>query len=83
VLAHEVVHALAPEVGHGGTSVMRPRLHAFHLTSGRQALEGECAAALAAGARAWLASGGLPRTADGRGRGTNDAPPIERSRPDR
>jgi len=60
VVAHEVVHALAPEVPHGGTSVMRPQLRALQLTSGRQALESDCAAALAAGARAWLANGGLP-----------------------
>jgi hypothetical protein len=58
VLAHEVVHVLAPEIAHGGTSVMRPRLHASHLTSGRQSLEGDCAAALAAGARTWLERGG-------------------------
>jgi hypothetical protein len=62
VVAHEVVHVLAPEVPHGGTSVMRPQLRAFQLTSGRQALESDDAAALAAGARAWLASGGLPRS---------------------
>ena len=53
VVAHEIVHVLAPDVGHGGTSVMRPRLQAFHLTRGRLALESDCAAALAAGARAW------------------------------
>ncbi len=64
VVAHEVVHALAPDVGHGGASVMRPRLHASHLTSGRQALESDCAVALAAGARAWLASGGPRSFAD-------------------
>ena len=54
VVAHEIVHVLAPDVGHGGASVMRPRLQAFHLSSGRLALESDCAAALAAGARAWL-----------------------------
>lgn len=54
VVAHEIVHVLAPDVGHGGTSVMRSRLQAFHLSSGRLVLESDCAAALAAGARAWL-----------------------------
>jgi hypothetical protein len=63
VLAHEVVHLLAPEVEHADTGVMRSRLHAFYLTRGRPALEGECAAALARGARAWRAAGGSPRTA--------------------
>jgi hypothetical protein len=53
VVAHEIVHVLAPDVGHGGASVMRPRLGASHLSSGRLALESDCAAALAAGARAW------------------------------
>jgi hypothetical protein len=79
VVAHEVVHVLAPEVRHGGTSVMRPRLHAFHLTRGQQALESECAAALAAGARAWLATGGFPRTADGRGPGAPGSAPLDAS----
>ena len=54
VVAHEIVHVLAPDVGHGGASVMRPRLQASHLTRGQQALESDCAAALAAGGRAWL-----------------------------
>jgi hypothetical protein len=58
VVAHEVVHVLAPQVEHAQAGVMRPRLHAFHLAIGRPALEADCAEALAAGARAWLAGRG-------------------------
>jgi hypothetical protein len=67
VLAHEVVHLLAPEVGHADAGVMRERLHAFFLTRGRPALENECLASLARGARAWLSAGGPPRLAAGQG----------------
>jgi len=73
VLAHEVVHLLAPDVEHADTGVMRSRLHAFYLTRGRPALEADCASALAAGARAWLAAGGSPRTASWRGLTTRPA----------
>ena len=67
VLAHEVVHLLAPDVEHADTGVMRSRLHAFYLTRGRPALEADCASALAAGARAWLAAGGSPGPPPGAG----------------
>jgi hypothetical protein len=56
VVAHELVHVLAPGVEHAGVGLMRPKLHAFHLSSGRPALEGDCAVALAEGARSWSAS---------------------------
>jgi hypothetical protein len=52
VLAHELVHLLAPHVPHAEKGIMRSRLHAFFLTRGRSALEQECAEALAAGAGA-------------------------------
>jgi hypothetical protein len=58
VVAHELVHALAPAVPHAEAGLLRARMHAFQLTSGRPAFEGDCAASLAAGAQAWLASGG-------------------------
>ena len=60
VLAHEIVHAIAPGVEHAGTGLMRPRLHSFDLVRGRAALEGDCAERLAAGARDWLAQGTPP-----------------------
>jgi hypothetical protein len=63
VVAHELVHALAPAVEHAGGGLMRPRLHAVQLVRGRPALDGDCAASLAAGARAWLATSGLRRAA--------------------
>jgi hypothetical protein len=83
VLAHEVVHALAPNVEHAGSGVMRPRLHAFHLASGRPALENECAAALAAGARAWLARGGPPPRAAWHARGSSGSPTVDGALADR
>lgn len=61
VVAHEVVHAVAPEVEHASAGVMRPKLHAFQLVTGRPALEADCAEALAAGARARLAGRGPAR----------------------
>lgn len=79
VVAHELVHVLAPDVAHGGTSVMRPSLHAFHLTRGRQPLERDCAAALSAGARAWLASGALPPSPARVAQGAPASPSVERS----
>ena len=60
VLAHEIVHAVAPTVEHAGTGLMRPRLHAFELVRGRPALEGDFAARLAAGANDWLAQAAPP-----------------------
>jgi hypothetical protein len=58
VVAHEMVHVLAPGREHASAGVMRARLSAFHLASGRPALEEDCAEALADGARAWLADRG-------------------------
>jgi hypothetical protein len=55
VLAHEVVHVLAPELSHARAGVMRASLHPHLLTTGRPSLDAECRAALASGARAWLA----------------------------
>jgi hypothetical protein len=55
VLAHEVVHVLAPELSHARAGVMRASLHPHVLTTGRASLDAECRAALASGARAWLA----------------------------
>lgn len=63
VLAHEIVHLLAPHVQHADTGIMRRQLHAASLTRGRAALDAECLAALAAGARAWREAGGPPRLA--------------------
>jgi hypothetical protein len=65
VVAHELVHALAPAVEHTDAGLMRPRLHAGELARGRPALAGECAESLAAGAHAWLAAGGVPRPVRG------------------
>ncbi len=55
VLAHEVVHVLAPEREHARAGLMRASLHPHHLTSGSAAVEADCRTALLAGARAWLA----------------------------
>lgn len=63
VLAHEVVHLLAPHVEHADAGIMRAELHAFYLTRGRPELDAACAAALLSGARAWLAGGGPPQSA--------------------
>jgi hypothetical protein len=71
VVAHEVVHVLAPEVRHGGTSVMRPAARSPH--RGQQALERVRGCPRRQGC-AWLATGGFPQTADGRGRRTGIAP---------
>jgi hypothetical protein len=62
VLAHEVVHAMVPNVEHAQVGLMRARL-GVQLVRGRPTLPADCAASLAAGARAWLAGG--PRLADG------------------
>lgn len=67
VLAHELVHLLAPHVKHADTGIMRRQLHAANLTRGRAVLDAECLAALMAGARAWRATGGPSRTAAWRG----------------
>lgn len=56
VVAHELVHVLAPEREHAQAGVMRRTLGAFHLASGRAALEEGYSEALAKGARAWVAS---------------------------
>jgi hypothetical protein len=58
VVAHELVHVLAPEREHAQAGVMRRTLGAFHLASGRPALEKGDAEALAEGARAWEARRG-------------------------
>jgi len=55
VVAHELVHVLAPGREHASAGVMRARMSAFHLASGRPALDEDCAEALADGALAWLA----------------------------
>jgi hypothetical protein len=83
VLAHEVVHVLAPEVGHARTGMMRSRLNSSHLASGRPALEGDCAAALAKGARAWLAAGGRRRAGEQPGLGVHGPIRVERSSAER
>lgn len=56
VVAHELVHVLAPEREHARAGVMRRTLGGFHLASGRAALEQGDTEALAEGARAWVAS---------------------------
>jgi len=61
VVAHEVVHVLAPGREHASAGVMRARLSASHLAGGEPALEEDCAEALAEGARAWLAGRGRAR----------------------
>jgi hypothetical protein len=58
VVAHELVHVLAPEREHAQAGVMRRTLGAFHLASGRPTLEEGDAEALAEGARAWEARRG-------------------------
>jgi hypothetical protein len=55
VLAHEMVHAMAPDVEHARVGLMRSRLRVFQLVRGRPALADDCVASLAAGARLWLA----------------------------
>ncbi len=70
VVAHELVHALAPAVAHADAGLMRPRLHAGELVRGRPALGAERTASLAAGAHAWLATGGPRRAGGGRASGT-------------
>jgi hypothetical protein len=54
VLAHELVHAIAPDVEHASAGLMRPGLDAFQLLRGRPALNAPGSALLAARARAWL-----------------------------
>lgn len=66
VVAHELVHALAPAIEHADAGLMRPRLNAGELARGRPALGVECAASLAVGAHAWLAAGGGARARRGR-----------------
>ncbi|MGE0453540.1 MAG: hypothetical protein AB7O37_13570 [Vicinamibacteria bacterium] len=51
VAAHEVVHALAPDLVHRDRGLMRPRLAPADLLGGGEALEADVAAALGAGAR--------------------------------
>ena len=58
ILAHEIVHALAPDVEHARAGLMRPGLDAVQLVSDRPALSGSASALLQAGARAWLTDGG-------------------------
>jgi hypothetical protein len=60
VLAHEIVHAVAPAVEHAGTGLMRPRLNAFELVRARPVFEADSAERIAAGARDWLTQGALP-----------------------
>ena len=55
VLAHEIVHAIAPDVEHASAGLMRPGLDAFQLVRCRPALEARDSVRLAARARAWLA----------------------------
>lgn len=55
VLAHELVHAIAPEVEHASAGLMRPGLDAFQLVRTRPALKGPGSAVLAERARAWIA----------------------------
>jgi hypothetical protein len=55
VLAHEVVHAIAPDVDHAGAGLMRPGLDAFQLVRCRPDLQAVDSALLVARARAWLA----------------------------
>jgi hypothetical protein len=59
VLAHELVHLLAPEVPHG-TGVMAPCFHLTELGSGRMAYDSGCVRALATAADAWHRRGGPP-----------------------
>lgn len=59
VLAHELVHLLAPEVPHG-TGVMAPRFRLAELGSGRMAYDNASARALANAAAAWYRRGGPP-----------------------
>lgn len=65
VVAHEMVHVLAPEREHAHAGVMRRKLGAFHLASGRPTLEEGYAEALAEGARAWMAGPGTERARRG------------------
>jgi hypothetical protein len=65
VLAHELVHLLAPQVPHG-TGVMAPRFRLTELGRGAMALDGTCARALLVAARAWEERGGPPLEADRR-----------------
>jgi hypothetical protein len=63
VVAHEVVHALAPEVPHG-TGLMAAGILPGALRRPRLALDEESAATLNAAARSWQRSGGPPPEAD-------------------
>lgn len=60
VLAHEILHAVAPNVEHTSTGLMRPRLNAFELVRARPTLEVDSAGRIAAAARDWLAHAALP-----------------------
>jgi len=55
VLAHEIVHAIAPDVEHTSAGLMRPALDAFQLVRERPALPGSACTLLPERARAWLA----------------------------
>jgi hypothetical protein len=68
VLAHELVHVLAPEIPHGH-GVMAERFRLVALEQTRPALVPACVQALARGARDWASRGGRRR----------DAPPLSGS----
>jgi hypothetical protein len=55
VLAHEIVHAIAPDVEHASAGLMRPGLDAFQLVRERPELSGDASTLLQARARDWLA----------------------------
>jgi hypothetical protein len=59
VIAHEVVHALAPDLPHGN-GLMSVRFHAGQLCVERPRLDARDAARVAAAAQAWTARGGPP-----------------------
>lgn len=67
VLAHEMVHLLAPEVPHS-TGVMAARFRLAGLRSGQASLDAESADALAHAARAWRIRGGPPSEEERRAR---------------
>jgi hypothetical protein len=57
VVAHEVVHALAPEVPHGD-GLMAARFHLGHLALDEVRLDDDDARALVVAAQEWRARGG-------------------------
>jgi hypothetical protein len=65
VVAHELVHALAPEVPHG-SGLMAPALRPDALRGPPLALDVRSAATLNAAARSWLRWGGPPTAPDRR-----------------